>query len=117
MVYYVYAYAQLAWTAMRRSSSPYPRGTSERPRLRVCRRMGIPVRKLLMPVNETTSFLCSWKAVSMKGVALEGLPVQRMNSEPSNLARFFDLYGGTVDRQGKVYVKRTWRRCAGRSSR
>ena len=60
-----------------------------------------------MPVNENDEFprfLESgvYEKVSPSRACLSNA----MNvGNPSNLARFFDLYGGTVDRQGKVYVK------------
>ena len=66
------------------------------------RRMGLPVRKLVMPTNENDEFpryLESgvYEKVSPSRACLSNA----MNvGHPSNLARFFDLYGGNVDRTG-----------------
>ena len=108
MVYYVYAYAQLAWHGDEEIVFSVPSGNfGNALGCEYARRMGIPVRKLLMPVNENDEFprfleTGVYQKVSPSRACLSNA----MNvGNPSNLARFFDLYGGTVDRQGKVYVK------------
>jgi threonine synthase len=108
MIYYVYAYAQLAWHGDEEIVFSVPSGNfGNALGCEYVRRMGIPVTKLLMPVNENDEFprfLGSgvYQKVSPSRACLSNA----MNvGNPSNLARFFDLYGGTVDRQGKVYVK------------
>jgi len=108
MIYYVYAYAQLAWHGDEEIIFSVPSGNfGNALGCEYARRMGIPVRKLLMPVNENDEFPMFlesgiYEKVSPSRACLSNA----MNvGNPSNLARFFDLYGGTVDRQGKVYVK------------
>jgi len=108
MIYYVYAYAQLAWHGDEEIVFSVPSGNfGNALGCEYARRMGIPVRKLLMPVNENDEFPMFlesgiYEKVSPSRACLSNA----MNvGNPSNLARFFDLYGGTVDRQGKVYVK------------
>ena len=67
--------------------------------------MGLPVEKLVMPTNENDEFpkfLATgvYEKISPSRACLSSA----MNvGHPSNLARFFDLYGGTVDRGGTVH--------------
>jgi len=70
------------------------------------RRMGLPVRMLVMPTNENDEFPSYlrtgvYRKVSPSRACLSNA----MNvGHPSNLARFFELYGGTVDRTGVVHA-------------
>jgi threonine synthase len=67
--------------------------------------MGLPVRRLIMPTNENDEFprfleTGIYRKVSPSRASLSNA----MNvGHPSNLARFFELYGGTVDRTGVVH--------------
>ncbi len=108
IIYYVYAYAQLAWHGDEEIVFSVPSGNfGNALGCEYARRMGIPVRKLVMPVNENDEFprflqTGVYEKVSPSRACLSNA----MNvGNPSNLARFFDLYGGTVDRQGRVYRK------------
>jgi len=57
MIYYVYAYAQLAWHGDEEIVFSVPSGNfGNALGCEYARRMGIPVRKLLMPVNENDEF-------------------------------------------------------------
>jgi threonine synthase len=105
IVYYVYAWAQLA-----RDTEPavfsVPSGNfGDALGCEYARRMGLPVERLVMPTNENDEFprfLDSgvYEKVSPSKACLSNA----MNvGHPSNLARFFDLYGGTVDRNGVVH--------------
>ncbi len=59
-----------------------------------------------MATNENDEFPRFLETASMRRFALPGLPLQRHErGAPSNLARFFDLYGGTVDRGGRVWKR------------
>ncbi|MDY1590588.1 MAG: threonine synthase [Methanofastidiosum sp.] len=69
------------------------------------RRMGLPLHKLVMAVNENDEFPIylnngNYQKLSPSKACISSA----MNvGHPSNLARFFDLYGGTVDKSGKVF--------------
>ena len=69
------------------------------------RRMGLPIHKLVMAVNENDEFPRylnngNYQKLSPSKACISNA----MNvGHPSNLARFFDLYGGTVDKSGKVH--------------
>jgi threonine synthase len=71
----------------------------------IARRMGLPVKKLILAVNandEFPKFLASgdYQVISPSRACLSNA----MNvGNPSNLARFFDLYGGHLDKDGGVH--------------
>jgi threonine synthase len=106
IVYYVWSWAQLS-----RDGEPavfsVPSGNfGNALGCEFARRMGLPVERLVMPTNENDefpNFLQSgiYKKVSPSRACLSNA----MNvGHPSNLARFFDLYSGNVDRNGVVNV-------------
>jgi threonine synthase len=106
IVYYVYAYAQLA-AAGEEIVFSIPSGNfGNALGCEYARRMGLPVRKLVMPVNENDEFPRFLETGRYDKIAPSRACLSNaMNvGHPSNLARFFDLYGGTVDRNGKVHV-------------
>lgn len=105
IIYYVWAWAQLS-----RDGEPavfsVPSGNfGDALGCEYARRMGLPVLKLVMPTNENDEFprfleTGVYRKVSPSRACLSNA----MNvGHPSNLARFFDLYGGTVDRNGVVH--------------
>jgi threonine synthase len=105
-IYYVYAYAQLAAKGEEIVFSVPSGNFGNALGCEYARRMGLPVRMLVMPTNENDEFpnylrTGVYKKVSPSRACLSNA----MNvGHPSNLARFFDLYGGTVDRMGAVHV-------------
>ncbi len=104
IIYYVWAWAQLARDAEPAVFSVPSGNFGNALGCELARRMGLPVKKLIMPTNENDefpNFLKSgiYKKVSPSRACLSSA----MNvGHPSNLARFFDLYGGNVDRTGFV---------------
>ncbi|MEA1928336.1 MAG: threonine synthase [Candidatus Auribacterota bacterium] len=68
-------------------------------------RMGLPMHRLLMPTNENNEFprfldSGSYRKVDPSRKCLSNA----MNvGHPSNLARFFDIYGGNIDKEGDVH--------------
>ncbi|NMC77250.1 MAG: threonine synthase [Candidatus Methanofastidiosa archaeon] len=69
------------------------------------RRMGLPVHKLIMAVNENDEFPTYLSTGKYNKLSPSKACISSaMNvGHPSNLARFFELYGGTVDKSGKVH--------------
>ncbi len=69
------------------------------------RRMGLPIHKIIMAVNENDEFPQYLNnGIYQKLSPSKSCLSSAMNvGHPSNLARFFELYGGTVDKSGKVY--------------
>ena len=106
MIYYVYAYAQLAEPGESIVFSVPSGNFGDALGCEYARRMGLPVAKLVMPVNENEEFPRYLKTgVYQKISPSVACLSNAMNvGHPSNLARFFDLYGGTVDRTGVVHV-------------
>lgn len=106
MIYYIYAYAQLAEPGEEIVFSVPSGNFGDALGCEYARRLGLPVKKLVMPTNENNEFpryleTGVYRKVSPSRACLSNA----MNvGHPSNLARFFDLYGGTVDRTGRVHV-------------
>ncbi|MBW2649154.1 MAG: threonine synthase, partial [Deltaproteobacteria bacterium] len=106
MVYYFYAYAQLCRKRETIVISVPSGNFGNALGCEYARRMGLPVQRLIMPTNENDEF----PRFLEKGVYEKLSPSlaclsNAMNvGHPSNLARFFELYGGTVDRTGEVHV-------------
>jgi threonine synthase len=110
MIYYVYAYAQLAAPDERIIFSVPSGNFGNALGCEYARRMGLPVAKLVMPTNENDEFPNYLKTGEYKKVSPSRACISNaMNvGHPSNLARFFELYGGTVDRIGKVHRYPDW---------
>jgi len=104
-VYYIYAYAELCERGEELVVSVPSGNFGNALGCEYARRMGLPVKKLVMPTNENDEFPCLlgtgvYEKVSPSLACLSNA----MNvGHPSNLARFFELFGGTVDRIGNVH--------------
>jgi threonine synthase len=105
MIYYVYAYAQLAAPGEEIVFSVPSGNFGNALGCEYARRMGLPVAKLVMPTNENDEFPIYLKTGEYRKVSPSRACISNaMNvGHPSNLARFFELYGGTVDRVGAVH--------------
>ena len=106
IIYYVWAWAQLS-----RDGEPavfsVPSGNfGNALGCEFARRMGLPVERLIMPTNENDEFPNFLKSGAYNKVSPSRACLSSaMNvGHPSNLARFFDLYGGNVDRNGIVNI-------------
>ena len=105
IIYYVYAYAQLAQNKEEAIFSVPSGNFGDALGCEYARRMGLPVAKLVMPTNENDEFPIFMATGKYNKVSPSRACISNaMNvGHPSNLARFFDLYGGTVDRVGQVH--------------
>jgi len=105
IIYYFYAYAQLAQAGEEIVFSVPSGNFGDALGCEYARRMGLPIKKLVMPTNENDEFprfleTGTYQKISPSRACLSNA----MNvGHPSNLARFFNLYGGTVDRNGVVH--------------
>jgi len=106
IVYYVYGYAQIAQKGEEIVYSVPSGNFGNALGCEYARRMGLPVRMLVMPTNENDEFPHYLKTGVYEKVSPSRACLSNaMNvGHPSNLARFFDLYGGTVDRTGVVHA-------------
>jgi threonine synthase len=104
-IYYVYAYAQLATPGEQIVFSVPSGNFGNALGCEYARRMGLPVARLVMPTNENDEFPSYLKTGTYRKVDPSRACISNaMNvGHPSNLARFFELYGGTVDRVGNVH--------------
>lgn len=105
IVYYVYAYAQLAGAGEEVVFCVPSGNFGNALGCEYARRMGLPVARLVMPTNENDEFPVFLATGRYKKVSPSRACISNaMNvGHPSNLARFFELYGGTVDRTGVVH--------------
>jgi threonine synthase len=105
IVYYVYAYAKLAREGEEIVFSVPSGNFGDALGCEYARRMGLPVKMLVMPTNENEEFPKYLETGSYQKISPSRACISNaMNvGHPSNLARFFDLYGGTVDRGGAVH--------------
>jgi threonine synthase len=110
IIYYIYAYAQLAENGEQAIFSVPSGNFGDALGCEYARRMGLPVAKLVMPTNENDEFPVFLATGKYSKVSPSRACISNaMNvGHPSNLARFFDLYGGTVDRVGQVHVYPNW---------
>ena len=105
IIYYVYTYSQLAVMGEEIVFSVPSGNFGDALGCEYARRMGLPVKMLVMPTNENDEFPVFLET----GIYKKILPSRACLSSamnvghPSNLARFFDLYEGTVDRGGIVH--------------
>jgi len=106
IIYYVYAYAQLAENGEQAIFSVPSGNFGDALGCEYARRMGLPVAKLVMPTNENDEFPVFMATGIYNKVSPSRACISNaMNvGHPSNLARFFELYGGTVDRVGRVHL-------------
>ena len=105
IVYYIYAYAQLAAPHEQVVFSVPSGNFGNALGCEYARRMSLPVAKLVMPTNENDEFPIFLESGRYNKVSPSRACISNaMNvGHPSNLARFFELYGGTVDRAGDVH--------------
>jgi len=105
IVYYIYAYAQLAGRGEEVIFSVPSGNFGDALGCEYARRMGLPVARLIMPTNENSEFPIYLETGKYTKVSPSRACISNaMNvGHPSNLARFFELYGGTVDRAGVVH--------------
>lgn len=73
----------------------------------IARRMGLPIEKIIIATNENDEFPKFLKSGIYKKVEPSRVCLSNsMNiGNPSNLARFFDLYDGNLDKEGIVHKK------------
>ncbi len=105
IVYYIYAYAQLAGRGEEVIFSVPSGNFGDALGCEYARRMGMPLARLVMPTNANDEFPNFLKTGKYTKVSPSRACISNaMNvGHPSNLARFFELYGGTVDRVGTVH--------------
>jgi threonine synthase len=76
----------------------------------IARRMGLPVKKLIIGSNENKAFPVFLQTADYQKISPSINCISNaMNvGNPSNLARYFELFGGTVDKNGVVHQQPDW---------
>lgn len=107
MTYYVHAYAQLADPGEEVVFSIPSGNFGNAMGCELARRMGLPVKKIILATNANDAFPRYLAEGAYEKVSPSRKCISNaMNvGHPSNLARFFHLYDGTVDKNGKVHRK------------
>lgn len=105
IIYYVYAYLQLALDGEDIVFSVPSGNFGDALGCEYARRMGLPVSMLITATNGNDEFpkFMETGIYQPKKPSMNCLSNAMNVGHPSNLARFFDLYGGTVDRYGQVH--------------
>lgn len=105
IIYYFYSYLQVAKNFEEVIFSVPSGNFGNSLGCEIAGRMGLPVKKLILAVNENDEFPKFLKSGEYHKVEpSEKCLSNAMNvGNPSNLARYFDLYGGTVDKDGIVH--------------
>lgn len=102
--YYAHAYAQLADPGEEVVFSVPSGNFGNAFACEIARMMGLPVRRLILATNANDAFPRFLETGSYAKVSPSRACISNaMNvGHPSNLARFFHAYGGTVDKDGTV---------------
>jgi len=103
-IYYLWSYAQVAEAGEEAIISVPSGNFGNAFGCELARRMGLPLRKLVMPTNANDEFPDFLRTGLYRKVEPSRKCISNaMNvGHPSNLARFFDIYGGNIDRSGQV---------------
>lgn len=107
MVYYFYLYLQVCEPGDPVIFSVPSGNLGNSLGCEIARRMGLPVEKLLIATNANNAFPRFLKEGHYQKIepSLNCLSNAMNVGNPSNLARYFELYGGTVDKEGKVHLQ------------
>ncbi len=106
IVYYLHMYLQVASKIGEEVLFCVPSGNlGNSLGAEIARRMGLPIRKIIIGTNQNKAFPDFLKTGIYQKISPSHPCISNaMNvGNPSNLARYFDLYGGTVDKNGTVH--------------
>jgi len=105
IVYYFYAYSRIVPPGGKVIFSIPSGNFGNAMGCELARQMGLPVETIIIATNENDAFPKFLRSGTYKKLAHSRKCLSNsMNvGHPSNLARLFDLYGGHVDKDGRVY--------------
>ncbi|NJO02022.1 MAG: pyridoxal-phosphate dependent enzyme [Bacteroidia bacterium] len=110
IIYYMYMYLQVS-TPGQPVSFCVPSGNlGNSLGCELARRMGLPVRRILIATNANNAFPQFLRNQTYQSIepSIECISNAMNVGNPSNLARYFDLYGGHVDKSGQVHQIPDW---------
>jgi threonine synthase len=110
VVYYVYIYLQVADNQENIVVCVPSGNLGNSLGCEIARRMGLPVKKLIIGTNDNKAFPVFLQTADYQKISPSINCISNaMNvGNPSNLARYFELYGGTVDKNGIVHQQPDW---------
>lgn len=105
IVYYFYMYLQIAedFEAINYCIPSGNLGNSLG--AEIARRMGLPIHQIIIATNQNKAFPEFLRSKNYQKIepSLNCISNAMNVGNPSNLARYFDLYGGNIDKNGKVH--------------
>ncbi|MCU0444996.1 MAG: threonine synthase [Microscillaceae bacterium] len=110
VVYYVYMYLQVAENEEEIIFCVPSGNLGNSLGCEVARRMGLPIKKLIIGSNENKAFPVFLQSGDYQKISPSINCISNaMNvGNPSNLARYFELFGGMVDKNGIVHHQPDW---------
>jgi threonine synthase len=110
VVYYVYMYLQVADNQEEIVVCVPSGNLGNSLGCEIARRMGLPIQKLIIGTNANKAFPIFLQTADYQKISPSVNCISNaMNvGNPSNLARYFELYGGTVDKNGLVHQQPNW---------
>ena len=105
IVYYFYAYAKVSNNLSPIIFSVPSGNLGNSLGCELARRMGLPIKRIIIATNENKVFpeFLSTGIYKKISPSINCLSNAMNVGHPSNIARYFDLYGGTIDKEGNVY--------------
>ncbi len=106
VVYYFYMYLKVVQTIGEEVNFCIPSGNlGNSLGAEIARRMGLPIRKIIIGTNRNRAFPHFLQTGKYQKISPSHDCISNaMNvGNPSNLARYFELYGGTIDKNGTVH--------------
>jgi len=105
IIYYFYLYANIAKNNEKIIFSIPSGNFGNSLGCEFARRMGLPVKKIILAVNENDEFprFLSTKVYNKIEPSVACISNAMNVGNPSNLARYFELYGGTIDKEGIIH--------------
>lgn len=105
-IYYVYCYLQLVAVGKPLIFSIPSGNMGNALGCEIARRMGVPIHRIVVGTNANRSFPDFMRGQEYKKISpsLNCISNAMNIGNPSNLARFFDLYQGWLDKHGKVHA-------------
>ena len=108
MVYYFHAWAELASSPEDKAVFSIPSGNFGNMMGAVlAKRMGLPISKVVAATNENDEFPVFYRTGGYEKIvpSINCISSAMNVGHPSNLARLVDLYGGSMDEQGRLHMQ------------
>jgi threonine synthase len=110
MVYYAYIYLKICNYPQEIMFSVPSGNLGNSLGCEIARRMGFPIRRLIIATNANRAFPEFLRTGKYEKInpSIPCLSNAMNVGNPSNLARYFELFGGNVDKNGEVHLQPDW---------